>query len=56
MGSQKNPIFGEGVHKKPIYRVELPKRGEGGWGVGGERVGQFPNLSEGWQKKGRWCF
>ena len=37
---RKNPIFGEGVHKKSIHRVELPKMGEGG------RVGQVPNLRE----------
>ena len=27
-GSLKNPIFRVGVHEKPIYRAEFPKKGD----------------------------
>ena len=48
----KNPIFkreGGGVHDKPIYRGELPKKGGG--------LGQFADLrGRGvWQKRGVVC-
>ena len=43
MGSQKNLIFREGVHKKPIYMGELPRGGGG--------PGQFADLKGGLAKK-----
>ena len=37
-----------GVHKKPIYRGELPKKGGG--------FVQFDDLRGAWRKRSGWCF
>ena len=45
-GLSKNHIF-RGVHKKPIYKEELPKK------MG---LGQFADLRGAWKKRRGWCF
>ena len=46
MGVHQKIQFLGGIDKKPIYRGELPKRGE---------LGQFADLRGSLVKK-RWCF
>ena len=45
-GSPKNPIFRGGVHEKPIYKGELPKKGG------------LDSLRGAWASRKRrgWCF
>ena len=51
-GSLKNPIFlGGGVHEKPIYRWELPKK-EGAWTVCRFRRGLAEKEEEGVFERG----
>ena len=47
VGSLKNPIFREGVQEKPIYKGELPKKGN---------LNSLHIQGEGLEKKRRRCF
>ena len=47
---RKIQFLGKGFTKNQYIEWKCLKGGRGGG-----RVGQFPNLSDGWQKKG-WCF